>query len=1322
MFPASYYSAKNHTLWCNLFAAKWMIALLLMTILPSFAKSQQFLHADSLPPKYVPDSRIDNMGYWRRMADFKLVTVQPPAPLPPAQFKGTKLAAPGIATYDSPDIAVTESKTLQSENSVFVNPSNNQHILNSNNSHPAPYVGSFYGADAFSTSDGGQNWEGTFKGPNGFNMGDPTTAISLSGRMYVGYIYSNGGQGISYSDDGGATWKVRAVAPAPGGIGTILDKNHLWIDNSINSPYVGYLYDGWTAFGGTGTGHIEVSRSMDGGLAWQQPVKISTGVAANSHNQGINLHTGPNGEVYAVWSIYDAWPGNENALGFARSLNGGQTWETSKRIINNIKGIRIGGVNKFMRVNSFPSMTVDISNGPNRGNIYVVWANRNYPGVNTGIEVDIYMIRSTDRGLTWSEPIKVNQDEPNKGKQHYLPWICSDPDNGNLAAVFYDDRNTADSACETWVAISKNGGLSWQDFRVSDVSFIPVPLTGLSDNYFGDYLGISAKQGMVYPCWTDNRTGEAMAYVSPFRIGPPGEQAYVDYYFHTLNDTITGNANAIAEYGEEISLHVQMRNSGYIADSAVEVTLSTQSPFIEVIDNNEFYGDFEKDEIKTIQDAFKIKVNADVPNNYRAEFTIIAKNYQDSIYNSSFSILCKSPELTLGMLLVIDSAGNNNNHPDPGEEVTFSIILNNTGNYPVSGISNTLTSLQPYCSISNPTVYTQLLQPGDSDTLMWNATIAGSVTHGTVLAFVDTMSYANKQSTKLYLLKAGVITEDWESANMNKHPWKTSGNKPWVITNTNRYEGVFSAKSGAIGSNQTSALSIEVNLFMPDTLSFYRKVSSELNYDYLSFYIDNLRVSQWSGDKDWKYISYIIPAGKHTLKWEYAKDNGMNSGFDAGWIDFIQFPVQQLTTVNAGDDILICAGNNAQLSATATNYESIQWSTSGSGMFNDIQSFGPKYFPSTSDIAAGRIELYAKVKGYSFGEYVTDTVVLIIIPKPTLKAGNDAGVCTDEIFIASAQASNFESVTWSSQGDGTFSDSSSLICYYTPGPVESLSGFTRLYIDLKPLNGCTSLRDTIKLSINKMPSALFTGDTVICKGDTAYLKIRLSGQGPWRIYQSAGEALTLSKPVAVIPVAPKETTIYQIDSIGSINECIYRTKLSVTVQVKELPDAIIKGPAVACPDQILYLDAASSTVASYLWLPENKTEPYFSTKIQSSSGQELKYTLRVIGTNGCFNEANHIVKVNDDCPQKYLGDIQVITYPNPSDGHFSIMLSSPKLEKVNMKLTSAEGKIIFEKQEVAVSGVTIVPVQLSNHSKGTFILTLQSTNYSLEEKIVLSGN
>ena len=172
-------------------------------------------------------------------------------------------------------------------------------------------------------------------------------------------------------------------------------------------------------------------------------VYLSTAVSAGSHNQGVNIQTGPNGEVYVVWTVYDSWPSDETAMALATSTDGGNNFGASSRIITNIKGIRNTGVSKNMRVNSFPSMAVDISGGTNNGNMYLVWTNVGVPGVNSGTNLSVYMSRSTDGGANWSTAIRVNDGPNDPGKEAYFPWITCDPATGTIAVVYYDDRDVS---------------------------------------------------------------------------------------------------------------------------------------------------------------------------------------------------------------------------------------------------------------------------------------------------------------------------------------------------------------------------------------------------------------------------------------------------------------------------------------------------------------------------------------------------------------------------------------------------------------------------------------------------------------------------------------------------------------------------------------------------------------------------------------------------------------------------------------------------------------------------------------------------------------
>ncbi len=477
-------------------------------------------HLSEREKKAQIDTRIIHIGYWMNLAKKGLVPYNPNVQAKPAIYKGSALSARLSPTENSPDVPVTNQPSTQSENSIFIDPRSEDTALNSNNSTPQG-GGSVYGADALYTFDTGDSWDGSIFGAGGNNSGDPAVVIDRQGRWYVNYISNGGGQGLSYSDDHGQNWTRVTIASGS------TDKNHLWIDNQEGSPYEGNLYCAWMQ-----NSQTMIKTSTDRGQTWGSSFNISSTVNAGSHNQGVNLATGPNGEAYAVWAVYDSWPADEKAIGFSKSLDGGASWDNGVRIIDNIRGIRNSGVPQNMRVNSFPSMAVDCSDGPYSGTIYVTWCNIGVPGQNSGNDRDVYLIKSSDNGATWSSPIRVNTDPPGQGKVHYFPWIAVDPSNGIISIVFYDNRDVNSNQAEAWVATSNDGGDTWDDFRVSDVAFTPQPIPGLASGYFGDYISIAALNGKVYPTWTDNRTGTAMTYVSVFETvdvqNPYGLTAEVD--------------------------------------------------------------------------------------------------------------------------------------------------------------------------------------------------------------------------------------------------------------------------------------------------------------------------------------------------------------------------------------------------------------------------------------------------------------------------------------------------------------------------------------------------------------------------------------------------------------------------------------------------------------------------------------------------------------------------------------------------------------------------------------------------------------------------
>ena len=174
------------------------------------------------------NTRIDNNGYWRKMAALGLARLNTVTPVKPATYVGSDIKAFSVLTDDSPDVPVAGSSSTQSENSMSVNPSDNQIVINSNNSTPNPVSG-IYGANSDKSIDGGLSWDGSVEGAGGSNSGDPVALIGLDGKYYIGYINNSSGQSVSVSSNQGATYTAHLVANAGG---SLLDKNHMWIDNS----------------------------------------------------------------------------------------------------------------------------------------------------------------------------------------------------------------------------------------------------------------------------------------------------------------------------------------------------------------------------------------------------------------------------------------------------------------------------------------------------------------------------------------------------------------------------------------------------------------------------------------------------------------------------------------------------------------------------------------------------------------------------------------------------------------------------------------------------------------------------------------------------------------------------------------------------------------------------------------------------------------------------------------------------------------------------------------------------------------------------------
>ena len=379
------------------------------------------------------------------------------------------------------------------EPSIAINPRNPQEIS----------AGTVLQGYHFS-SDGGQTWKSSaLKSPFGV-YGDPVLQYDNSGRLYYFHLsdYSKGTHLdrilCQVADNPGQFSK--GSFPKPNGT-KVQDKHWVVIDPKTNVVYMTWTqFDAYDSADPKDSSIIVFSKSLDRGLSWTEPVRISKfgGDCLDGDNtvEGAVPALGPNGELYVCWT-------GPRGIMFQKSTDGGLTWLSEERkLADHIGGwdLQIPGI---YRANGLPFLMSDLSGGPHNGTLYLNWCDQRNGSDNT----DVWLLKSTDGGTTWSAPIQVNQDKA--AKHQFLTSMTIDPVRGDLHFVYYDRRRHEDNRTDVVWATSTNGGESFKEQRISTQPFVPSPMV-----FFGDYLGIAAYDGRIRPIWPRMDNGQITLWVA----------------------------------------------------------------------------------------------------------------------------------------------------------------------------------------------------------------------------------------------------------------------------------------------------------------------------------------------------------------------------------------------------------------------------------------------------------------------------------------------------------------------------------------------------------------------------------------------------------------------------------------------------------------------------------------------------------------------------------------------------------------------------------------------------------------------------------------
>src|SRR5712691_4019380 len=429
-----------------------------------------------------------------------------------------KLEAPlayGAADVDLVTGTETPPHIIQSETYSTANPDNPNQICVAFNDSRGAESNQFSGLSC--STDGGRSFTRVTtsggQGPFANTFGDPVVLYNKPTQTwFTVWIDGNGsctlGGYRSTNPEDPTSWTHFCVHTSG-----FDDRESGWADNNPSSPNFGNMYVSWNDFN-IGAGALVVSRSTDNGNTWSGEITVSN-TGTFIRNTQITGDQSGNGTLYIAGMDEGGggFPHNDTNKIF-KSTDGGASWS------NTYTGTPFAGPGVCSSGYFAGIFSTNGCYWRHEGwgepaafsnVVHLVYAQHG-AGSDPG---DVYYIRSSDGGVTFGTPFKLNTDSTTRPQ--WQPNLSVSP-SGTLLATWYDARESTDSDCQygnpaspcyrMWSRKSNDNGVTWlADDTLSDVVS---PLPAQSDpnivgSYVGDYDYGAALLTKHVTSWADGR-------------------------------------------------------------------------------------------------------------------------------------------------------------------------------------------------------------------------------------------------------------------------------------------------------------------------------------------------------------------------------------------------------------------------------------------------------------------------------------------------------------------------------------------------------------------------------------------------------------------------------------------------------------------------------------------------------------------------------------------------------------------------------------------------------------------------------------------------
>ena len=360
---------------------------------------------------------------------------------------------------------------------------------------------------------------------------DPWLSFSPNGRLHaIGLVFDNSTPRnavlAAFSDNGGATWSSPRIVrfDNPRALGNAFNDKETLTADPFDSSLV---YATWQrivspsekvsarGYENTVSFHSEAwfARSSNGGQSWEPARAIFADRGVFTQTIGNQVEVLPDGTLINGFNLIRAVSNRHGTRGFTvaliRSPDKGDTW-TREIIVNRLLVDEVVDPETGHDVRTgdiLPDWAVDRSTNP---------ATRGNVYVvwmderfNDADHDDILLARSEDGGLSWSEPVVV--DRAPRGVDAFTPMVDVDS-TGRVAVSYYDFRNDqlgdASLSTDAWLTHSHDAGRTFPD--ESRLTTLPFDMRTAPDarGYFvGDYTGLDHAGSAFHPAWVGANDG-----------------------------------------------------------------------------------------------------------------------------------------------------------------------------------------------------------------------------------------------------------------------------------------------------------------------------------------------------------------------------------------------------------------------------------------------------------------------------------------------------------------------------------------------------------------------------------------------------------------------------------------------------------------------------------------------------------------------------------------------------------------------------------------------------------------------------------------------